>query len=62
MQGMAATEQLAERIRHVLDGRWEETRQCVRQEIDPAATVHTATESREFADGETAEVTVLRFE
>lgn len=31
-------------------------------EIDPAATVHTATESREFADGETAEVTVLRFE
>ena len=32
------------------------------QEIDPAATVRTATESREFADGETAEVTVLRFE
>ena len=32
------------------------------QEIDPAAPVHTATESREFADGETAEVTVLRFE
>ena len=32
------------------------------QEIGPAATVHTATESREFADGETAEVTVLRFE
>lgn len=31
-------------------------------EIDPAATVRTATESREFADGETAEVTVLRFE
>ena len=37
MQGMAATEQLAERIRHVLDGRWEETRQRVRREIDPAA-------------------------
>ena len=32
------------------------------QEIDPAAPVQTATESREFADGETAEVTVLRFE
>lgn len=32
------------------------------QEIDPAAMVRTATESREFADGETAEVTVLRFE
>lgn len=32
------------------------------QEIDPAATVRTATESREFADDETAEVTVLRFE
>ena len=32
------------------------------QEIDPEAPVHTATESREFADGETAEVTVLRFE
>ena len=31
-------------------------------EIDPAAPVQTATESREFADGETAEVTVLRFE
>ena len=31
-------------------------------EIDPAATVRTATESREFADGETVEVTVLRFE
>ena len=31
-------------------------------EIDPAAPVRTATESREFADGETAEVTVLRFE
>ena len=32
------------------------------QETDPAAPVQTATESREFADGETAEVTVLRFE
>ena len=32
------------------------------QEIDPAATVRTATESREYAGGETAEVTVLRFE
>ena len=31
-------------------------------EIDPAVPVRTATESREFADGETAEVTVLRFE
>lgn len=32
------------------------------QEIDPSATVRTATESREYAGGETAEVTVLRFE
>ena len=32
------------------------------QEIDPAAPVQTATESRDFADGETAEVTVVRFE
>lgn len=32
------------------------------QEIDPAALVRTATESREYAGGETAEVTVLRFE
>lgn len=32
------------------------------QEIDPAATVRTATEHREYAGGETAEVTVLRFE
>jgi len=32
------------------------------QEIDPAATVRGTAETREFADGETAEVTVLRFE
>ena len=32
------------------------------QEIDPAATVHGSVESREYANGETAEVTVLRFE
>ena len=32
------------------------------QEIDPAAPVRTATESREFAGGETVEVTALRFE
>ncbi|MCT2339041.1 hypothetical protein [Corynebacterium sp. p3-SID1056] len=32
------------------------------QEIDPSATVRTATESREYEGGETAEVTVLRFE
>ena len=32
------------------------------QEIDPAALVRTVTESREYASGETAEVTVLRFE
>ena len=32
------------------------------QEIDPAATVRGSAETREFADGETAEVTVLRFE
>jgi len=32
------------------------------QEIDPAATVHGSAETREYAGGETAEVTVLRFE
>lgn len=32
------------------------------QEFDPSARVRTATESREYAGGETAEVTVLRFE
>lgn len=32
------------------------------QEIDPAATVRGSAETREFAGGETAEVTVLRFE
>ena len=32
------------------------------QEIDPAAPVRTSTESREYAGGETVEVTVLRFE
>ena len=32
------------------------------QEIDPAATVRGSAETREFADGETTEVTVLRFE
>ena len=32
------------------------------QEIDPAATVRGSAETREYAGGETAEVTVLRFE
>ena len=32
------------------------------QEIDPAATVRGTAETREYAGGETAEVTVLRFE
>lgn len=32
------------------------------QEIDPAATVHGSVEPREYANGDTAEVTVLRFE
>ena len=32
------------------------------QEIDPAATVRGSVETREYAGGETAEVTVLRFE
>ena len=32
------------------------------QEIDPAATVRGSAETREYGDGETAEVTVLRFE
>lgn len=31
------------------------------QEIDPAATVRGTAETREYAGGETAEVTVLRF-
>ncbi|MBF4547796.1 hypothetical protein IRY31_06875 [Corynebacterium afermentans subsp. lipophilum] len=32
------------------------------QEIDPAATVRGSAETREYGGGETAEVTVLRFE
>lgn len=32
------------------------------QEIDPAATVRGSAETREYAGGETVEVTVLRFE
>lgn len=32
------------------------------QEIDPAATVRGSVETREYASGETVEVTVLRFE
>ena len=32
------------------------------QEIDPAATVRGSAETREYSGGETAEVTVLRFE